>query len=113
MLATLGIASFEFPVADVPLWLDDYGIISWIEASHYMRDTLLRDSDQMSMAVGLELRVPLLDHELVEYILSLPSSTKRHTGSGKALMVAACKDLLPPEVYERKKWDLAYQCVVG
>ena len=45
-----------------------------------MHDVLLRDTDQMSMAHGLEVRVPLLDHRLVEYVMALPDVVKRPNG---------------------------------
>lgn len=82
---------------------DDYARISWAELSGYMRRMLLRDSDQMSMAVSLELRVPFLDHELVEYVVGLPAGEKRRGGETKALLVEACRDLLPRAVYDRPK----------
>ncbi len=90
---------FECPV-QLP---DDYATISWAELTGYMRRMLLRDSDQMSMAVSLELRVPFLDHELVEYVLGLPASEKRRAAGVKGLLVEACRDLLPASVYERPK----------
>lgn len=82
---------------------DDFARISWAELTRYMRHMLLRDSDQMSMAVSLELRVPFLDHELVEYVLGLPQAQKRRGRFPKALLVDACKDLLPQNVYRRPK----------
>jgi asparagine synthase (glutamine-hydrolysing) len=64
---------------------------------------LLRDADQMSMAVSLEMRVPFLDHELVEYVLGLPVETKKRYRGVKGLLVEACRDLLPASVYDRTK----------
>ncbi len=92
-------APFECPV-ELP---DDYARISWAELSGYMRRMLLRDADQMSMAVSLELRVPFLDHELVEYVLGLPAAAKTRYAGTKGLLVEACRDLLPPSVYSRPK----------
>ena len=92
-------APFECPV-ELP---DDYARISWAELTGYMRRMLLRDADQMSMAVSLELRVPFLDHELVEYILGLPAAAKKRYAGTKGLLVEACRDLLPPSVYRRPK----------
>jgi asparagine synthase (glutamine-hydrolysing) len=91
--------SFECPV-ELP---DDYARISWAELTGYMRRMLLRDADQMSMAVSLELRVPFLDHELVEYVLGLPAAVKRRYAGPKGLLVEACRDLLPSSVYRRPK----------
>jgi asparagine synthase (glutamine-hydrolysing) len=90
---------FECPV-ELP---DDYARVSWAELTGYMRRMLLRDADQMSMAVSLELRVPFLDHELVEYVLGLPEATKKRYPGPKGLLVEACRDLLPPSVYRRPK----------
>jgi asparagine synthase (glutamine-hydrolysing) len=94
-----GTTPFECPV-QLP---DDYARISWAELTGYMRRMLLRDADQMSMAVSLELRVPFLDHELVEYVLGLPAAEKKRYAGPKGLLVEACRDLLPPAVYQRPK----------
>jgi asparagine synthase (glutamine-hydrolysing) len=83
--------------------LDDFAQISWAELTGYMRRMLLRDADQMSMAVSLEVRMPFLDHQLVEYVLGLPESVKRQYPGPKGLLVEACRDLLPPAVYQRQK----------
>ena len=96
------------PVSDLktdapPKLRDDFARISWAELSVYMRQMLLRDSDQMSMAVSLELRVPFLDLELVEYALSLPESEKTRYRIPKGLLVEGCRDLLPEQVYNRPK----------
>ncbi len=103
MLASAGLPAWNIEPAHLPLWADAFAQISWTELSHYMRHTLLRDSDQMSMAVGLELRVPFLDHELVEYVLSLPQESKKRYAGVKGLLVEATRDLLPTSVYTRPK----------
>ncbi len=82
---------------------DDFARISWSEMSGYMREMLLRDADQMSMAVSLELRVPFLARELVEYVLFLPQSHKRPSPSPKQLLVDACRDRLPEGILTRPK----------
>jgi len=76
--------------------------ISWCEMNTYMRDTLLRDTDQMSMAHALEVRVPFLDHELVEYVLGLPDQMKKGD-STKSLLVDAMGPLIPREIIDRPK----------
>lgn len=90
---------FECPV-ELP---DDFAEVSWAELTGYMRQMLLRDADQMSMAVSLELRVPFLDHELVEYVLGLPEAEKKRFPGPKGLLVEACRDLLPSSVHQRPK----------
>jgi asparagine synthase (glutamine-hydrolysing) len=86
---------------------DDFSRISWAELTGYMRRMLLRDADQMSMAVSLEMRVPFLDHELVEFVLGLPVTVKKNYPGVKGLLVEACRDLLPPAVYDRPKSGFA------
>ncbi len=103
MLADSGLPVVPDPVeypASVP---DDYARVSWAELSGYTRPMLLRDADQMCMAVSLELRVPFLDHELVEFVLGLPVQKKQRNGQIKGLLVEACRDLLPPTIYQRPK----------
>jgi asparagine synthase (glutamine-hydrolysing) len=91
-------------ILDAPVALpDDFARISWAELTGYMRRMLLRDADQMSMAVSLEMRVPFLDHELVEYVLGLPATVKKRYPGVKGLLVEACRNLLPSSVYNRPK----------
>lgn len=77
--------------------------ISYYELQTYMLSTLLRDSDQMSMAHGLELRVPLVDHRLIEQVFSIPTSDKITPREGKHLLVSAIRDLVPSEILQRPK----------
>jgi asparagine synthase (glutamine-hydrolysing) len=77
--------------------------VSFAEARTYMHDVLLRDSDQMSMAHGLELRVPLLDHRLVEHVVSLPERLKAPGATPKRLLVESVGDAMPPGVVHRPK----------
>jgi asparagine synthase (glutamine-hydrolysing) len=107
MLQKAGLPNESTPI-ECPVELpDDFARISWAELTGYMRRMLLRDSDQMSMAVSLELRVPFLDHELVEYSLGLSVTEKKRYGGTKGLLVEACRDLLPPAVYQRPKRGFA------
>ncbi|MBI3652553.1 MAG: asparagine synthase (glutamine-hydrolyzing) [Acidobacteria bacterium] len=81
--------------------------ISYAEARTYMHDVLLRDTDQMSMAHSLEVRVPLLDHKLVEYLMGLPDECKRSNGTPKRLLVESLAGLLPDEIVQRPKQGFA------
>lgn len=79
-----------------------YSQYSVSEIELYTTNVLLKDTDQMSMGSGLEVRVPFLDHELVEYVLSLPDKLKKSKMS-KQLLVDAFTDYIPSEIYMRKK----------
>ncbi|MBS1645894.1 MAG: asparagine synthase (glutamine-hydrolyzing) [Bacteroidetes bacterium] len=72
------------------------------EISTYMQNVLLRDTDQMSMASALEVRVPFLDYKLVSYVLGVPDKYK-HPATPKKLLTDSLVDLLPPEIIHRKK----------
>jgi asparagine synthase (glutamine-hydrolysing) len=64
---------------------------------------LLDRKDRMSMAVGLEVRVPFCDHRLVEYVFGTPWAYKTFDGREKSLLRAATADLLPASVVQRLK----------
>jgi len=77
--------------------------VSWLEMRTYMASTLLRDTDSVSMAWSLEVRVPRLDTPLVEFVMALPDSARQKRGVQKALLVEALGDLLPTEIRSQKK----------
>jgi asparagine synthase (glutamine-hydrolysing) len=83
--------------------MDDFTAVSWLELRSYLVNTLLRDTDAMSMRHSLEVRVPFLDTALVEYVLSLPESQKRNRARPKALLIAALGDLLPQNLIAQPK----------
>ena len=83
--------------------LETLSLISYAEGRTYMHDVLLRDTDQMSMAHALEVRVPLLDHKLVEYLMGLPDEAKVSNGTPKRLLVESLDGLLPDEIVHRPK----------
>jgi asparagine synthase (glutamine-hydrolysing) len=72
------------------------------EMQTYMQHVLLRDTDQMSMAHALEVRVPFLDHRLVEYVTHVVDPIK-YPHSPKRLLVESFQDLLPTSVVDRTK----------
>ena len=76
--------------------------VSLYEIETYMQNVLLRDADQMSMAVALEVRVPFLDYQLVEYVLSIKDEFK-YPHTQKKLLVDSLGDLLPSEIVNRPK----------
>lgn len=77
--------------------------ISWLELRTYMASTLLRDTDGMSMRNSLEVRVPFLDHPVVEFALGAGQAARSANDRPKALLIAALADLLPAEVVDQRK----------
>ncbi len=77
--------------------------VSYAEARTYMHDVLLRDADQMSMAHALEVRVPLLDHTIAEFVLGLDDGQKRPGDTPKRLLVEAVGSALPSSIVHRPK----------
>jgi asparagine synthase (glutamine-hydrolysing) len=91
--------------------LDTVNAQSLLELSLYLANTLLRDTDQMSMAHALEVREPLLDHVLVETVAGLPGPLKLASGREgptKALLVDALPEELPPEIPRRQKMGFVF-----
>lgn len=77
---------------------DAIGEVSWLEISQYMLSTLLRDTDMMSMAHSLEVRVPFVDHILVERVLTVSGERKLWGQQPKPMLSAALNGLLPEQV---------------
>ncbi|HZF66985.1 MAG TPA: asparagine synthase (glutamine-hydrolyzing) [Gemmatirosa sp.] len=88
----------EIGGADDPLrWM------TLTDVQTYLPGDILTKVDRMSMAVSLEARVPLLDHEFAEFALALPSALKRRDGTGKWIFRRAVEGLVPPSVLEKPK----------
>ena len=83
---------------------DPFNTVARIEAAHYMRDTLLRDTDANSMRHSLEVRVPFLDLPLVNYVSAISGQVKRDGQSpSKILLREAGAGVLPPAIANRPK----------
>ena len=73
-----------------------------------MVDDFLLNEDRVSMAHGLEVRVPFLDRQLVEYAWRIPAALKLDRGETKALFKRAMTQWLPPETLAKKKWGFTF-----
>ncbi|RCV51915.1 asparagine synthase (glutamine-hydrolyzing) [Marinitenerispora sediminis] len=76
--------------------------VSYLHLTRFMQ-ILLDRKDRMSMAVGLEVRVPYCDHRLVEYVYNVPWAMKTFDGREKSLLRAAAADVLPESIVRRVK----------
>lgn len=97
-LITHGNPGFDLPILSKT---------SVAEVSSYMQHVLLRDTDQMSMAHALEVRVPFLDHDLTEYVLGVPDLEK-FPRTAKQLLIESLDGLLPEAVYNRPKMGFTF-----
>lgn len=76
--------------------------ITYLSITRFL-PTLLERKDRMSMAVGLEVRVPFCDHRLVQYVWNIPWSLRNLNGTAKGILRRAVEDLLPDDVVYRRK----------
>ncbi|MFG2227394.1 asparagine synthase (glutamine-hydrolyzing) [Streptomyces sp. NPDC048644] len=95
-------------VAQTPLKDGESGVEKRMRQICYLHltrmvQTLLDRKDRMSMAVGLEVRVPFCDHRLVQYVFNTPWALKTFDGREKSILRAATRDVLPQSVADRKK----------
>ena len=74
-----------------------------LQFAHWLPEDILMKQDKMSMASGIEARVPFLDHELVEYALKIPPALKIRGGVTKYLLRRYAGRVLPPAVVNRRK----------
>lgn len=83
--------------------LDPLAQQQYVDIKSYLVDDILTKVDRMSMAVSLEVRVPLLDHRIVEFALGLPAHLKLRRGTTKVILREAMKDLLPDSILNKPK----------
>ncbi len=99
---------YDESIAEVPVFDGDNAEerrrreISYLNINWFMTNLLDR-KDRMSMASGLEVRVPFCDHRLVEYVWNIPWSMKNKDGVSKNILREAAKGILPEDVRLRRK----------
>jgi len=90
---------------------DELGGFQFLEIRSSLPDELLMYADKLSMAHGLEVRVPYLDREIVEYVERLTADHKVRHGKGKRLHREVCREFLPSKILRRKKRGFAVNVV--
>lgn len=86
---------------------DALSLVQYLDMKTYLAGDILTKVDRASMAHALEVRVPLLDHKLVEWTSGLPASLKLNNGEGKYLFKRALEPYLPHEILYRPKRGFA------
>lgn len=104
---------FKAELAGVPFrhvgenaWDTGMDPVDWMmrhDQQFYLPDCLMVKTDIASMAHGLEVRCPLLDHTLVEFAATIPSGLKQHGGEGKRIFKDTVRDLVPAAVLSKRK----------
>ena len=91
------------PFDPAPSGASPFNRVAFAEIDVYLRNVLLRDADVIGMAHGLEIREPLLDHQLLETVLTLGDDVKSRGPGPKPLLAAAVGRELPPHTLRRAK----------
>ena len=86
---------------------DPLRMVQYLDFKTYLPGDILTKVDRASMAHGLEVRVPFLDHTLVSWAAGLPTRNKLRSGNGKYILKEALRPLLPHEILFRKKMGFA------
>jgi asparagine synthase (glutamine-hydrolysing) len=100
--------SYAQAIAETPVLKGEDGLerrmreISYLHLTRFVQ-FLLDRKDRMSMAVGLEVRVPFCDHRLVDYVFNVPWRLKTFDGREKSILRATARELLPDSILERQK----------
>jgi len=103
MTALLGENSYRDELQETPFSGDEINEVSRLEIEGYMTDLLLRDTDFMSMANSLEVRVPFVDKMVVRYALQLSGRWKLDGSVPKVFLLETMKGAIPPYVWNRRK----------
>ena len=97
-----------YPKSSILNSLHSANLLSYLELKFYLQNQLLKDTDFMSMYHSIEVRVPFLDHPLVEYLSSLTPDLKIGKEINKPLLVESVRDLLPQEIFTRPKMGFTF-----
>ncbi|NOZ52954.1 MAG: amidotransferase 1, exosortase A system-associated [Gammaproteobacteria bacterium] len=82
-------------------------LVQYLDMKTYLPGDILTKVDRASMAHGLEVRVPILDHQLVEWVSSLPPHLKLNNNIGKYVFKKSLENYLPNKILYRKKMGFA------
>lgn len=82
---------------------DPLSRIQYVDIKTYLVDDILTKVDRTSMAHALEVRVPILDHQVMEYAAQIPASFKLRSGEGKYIFKKAVHEIVPPQIIHRPK----------
>ncbi len=86
---------------------DPQSLVQYLDMKTYLVGDILTKVDRASMAHSLEVRVPILDHQLVEWMSGLPADLKLKNGEGKYIFKKALETQLPNDILYRKKMGFA------
>lgn len=98
-------------VIDVPDYvngLEDGNQMSFLECQIYMQSQLLKDTDYMGMWHSIEVRVPFLDTDFVDAVNMISNNLKFENNIGKQLLIESFEDVLPREIWDRKKQGFVF-----
>lgn len=90
-------------LAEIPEERDPLQRMLYLETRHFLADHNLNYTDRAGMAVGVEVRVPLLDIELIDFAATIPPAMKQSGAEGKSIFKEAMLNTLPREVIYRPK----------
>ena len=89
--------------------MESKNMASWLEYNYYMQNQLLKDADVMSMAHGVEIRVPFLDNNVVDTAFKIVPKIKYSGKNNKQILIDSFSAILPKEIWDRPKMGFSFQ----
>ena len=99
---------FSLPMPEFIHSISPGNKVSFMETNLYMEGQLLKDTDYMSMWHSIEVRVPFLDYDLIKNVQKIKSDFKFGSKQGKFLLIDSFSDILPQEIWNRKKQGFTF-----